>query len=356
MAADNPDRAREAANGIQKTSTRVSALRRIARAYGKLRDVPAARRTYAEAIRLAHQIPDLSRRAEALMRIARNLASEDFTTDARTTVDAAIRVAGQIGADAERDEAFRDIVDRLSNMRSFISTQILVAGWIGDSRERDSATNSIVATLAEQGQLDAAKKRAQTINHLPIRGDAQRRIVVELLDRKAWMDATAFAKGIAHKPSRAEAFHDIVREWGASASIRQLVRIADLIEDPITRTEAYLFITEEVLYAGRVDHQLVRELLTTTEDLAGTIPDLEERASQVMDLAALYVAARDDKKAEEVLLQLVSTRHYARGLRHLSEAYADRGDFPRAEDLISHIPHCAQDEREWAREHLQKRR
>ena len=356
MAADNPDRAREVANGIRKTSTRAYALQRIARAYGKLRDVQAALRTYAEAIGLADQIPDPSRRAEALMQIAGSLAREDFTTDARTTVDAAIRAAGRIGEDAARDEAFRDIVDRLSNMEGFTSTQIRVAGRIGDSRERDSATNSIVTTLAERGEFDAARKWARTIDHPTIRGAAQRRIVVELLDRKAWVEAREFAKGIAHKPSRARAFQDIVWERGDSASSRELGRLADLIEDPITRTEAYLFITEEALYADRVNQARVHELLTTTEDLAGEIPDPDERASQVMDLAALYVAAGEDEKALELLVPLVSTRHYARGLRHLAEAYADRGDFPTAEKLIDHIPHCAQDERERARKHLEKRR
>ena len=153
MRAGNLGRAREAADGIGRTATRVSALRRIARAYGKLPDVPAARRTYAEAIRLAHQIPNLAVRVGARMEIAGSLARSGFPVDARETVDAVIGAAERIREAAARDEAYLDLVDRLWNMTGFGSTQSRVAGLISDPRVRDSATRIIAGTLAERGAV-----------------------------------------------------------------------------------------------------------------------------------------------------------------------------------------------------------
>lgn len=352
---DNLARARQAANEIQSPFKRVSALRRIARAYGRLHDVPAARRTYGEAIRLANEIGDFSERAQALIDIAEDLAGENYPTDPRTTVDAAVRAAAQIPEGATRDETFDYIVRALSGMPDFASTLFLVAGRIGDSRARDSATRGIVDTLADRGQFDAARERAQTIVNLSIRGGAQRRIVRRLLHRRAWARALALASEIADDPSRAEALLDIVEARADSEEIYAAMRVADLIEDTITRTAAYVHITNAALDAPGVDRELVDELLETTEGLARTIDDPGERAGQLSDLAAVYVNARKDPQAERIVVALVSTRHYARGLWHLSDAYADRGDFDKALTRIRRIPHCAERERERATKHLARK-
>ena len=345
-------RALHAAETLQSLENRIGKLQRIARAYGRLNNVPAARRTYAKAIGLAGFIRDLSDRSEILIDIAHDQAHEDFPANAKATVDAAVQTAGQISNPAAGDEAFLNIVEVLADMPAFMTTMFRAAERITDSRKRDSATRNIAETLADLGRFQEASQLAQRIKDLSIRGDAQQRIVRELVDAEKWGTALGLAKSIGDPASRAAALRELATARADSGEIYGAIRIAEQIRDPAAEAAVYVFVIQAGMYDDRINRNLAHDLMKKAERSAQRSGDPGERAKILVELAVLYVELGDSAQADRIVETLGSSRRYARGLRELSKAHARLGNFAAAEERIDRMPMCAGRQREWATEDL----
>ena len=348
--------AHRATSRIQDNVERVTELRRVARAYDELNHRESASRTRGEAVQQANHIVDLADRARALMDIAYDQNKADYPADPGPTVDAAIRTAEQIHTDTTRDKELSNIVSVLADMPQFIAIQADVAGRISDAHERDEAFKTIVETLAERGQFDAAEEWVEAIADPSIQGEAEQKIVGRLLEREAWVRATNLAERIEDRPSRAAARYDIVEAQADEAQIDAARRTADTIDDAVSVAKAYLYISDAAVHFDHVPPAVANELLEITERLIQEIADPDDRAKQLVDLAALYVDASRDPQARDALWALASTRQYARGLQRAAEAYAERREFDMAERLIDMIPQCAERQRRRAIDRLERQR
>ena len=364
--ADDPGRARQAANQIQDDVRRVAELRRVARAYDRLDQWKAANRIHTEAIKQAHKIVDLTDRVGALMDIANDQAETNYPADPRPTVEAAIETAEQIEDDAKRDEVRGDIVSMLTDMPRLISIQADVANRISDAHARDEAFRIMAKMLAERGQFDAAQAWAEAIVNPSIQGDAEHSIVGRLLTQEEWVRATNVAAGIEHGPSRAAAHYDIVEAQTDEGQLFAARRAADTIDDAVTAAEAYLHISSEAVHTDDVRPDLVSELLEITERRIQEIADADDRAKRLANLVAVYLEAARDSQALDTLLALSSTRHFARALRLAAEGYAERSSLEslerlerlesleKAEKFALLIPQCAEKERRRAIKSLER--
>ena len=342
----------QAVGQIKSLPNRIAVHQRIAGAYGKLDNVPAARGAYAEAIRLTRLIHDLSDRAEILIDIAADQADEDYTANAAATADAAMRAAGQISDPTARDKAFRSIVGTLADMPGFTAKLFLAAEQVADPLERDRANAVIAESLADQGKFRRALQVTPRIEDRSVRGGALHRIVRELADAEKSVQALAVAAGIGDPASRAQALRDVATARADAGATYAAIGIARQIGDPAQAAAVYAFVAEVVIDADRSDRKHAEELLAEAERLARKINDQDDRAKMLVEIAVLYVHLHESGQAKRIVRELQSSRDFAYALRRLSKTYANLGNFTAAQLRIDEMPLCAGRQRERAMDHL----